>query len=728
VAKLSEIKAGKNRVVSGFWTPEATPIVGPAPFDVAFTSGLTLSNSDYTATGWGYSFTGLGLPHDATLRGHTVTLDITGIADEYAFYLASLNGDDITSATSGQVFILIWSGLNSNFDVMAGNTLVDTPTALGSMAYTSGQELAFGNDNAGNLSLYKDGVLQFSMVATTPMVDASVSFGVYIATGGPTVFVADIVQTPAFPVLAITQYTTSIPGPINYPADREGKIFEVEGVAPGGIVVESLRLKNGMWAEFDQNEALVPPLEPETPYLTQAAADAAYSPLVTHFYSQLTAPGVNDDSTTGASRGSKWQDTSVTPNEWYLCDDASVGAAVWGKVSLTVDELGSMALQNAGSGPTEYRNNSDTDSAISSQVSSSLSSQIPSYLLDNVSWVPQPSNSTYYLSSGTHRRVLFENNNPSDYGVANVLLPSSAGATTTFIAAVYSNWGTASTWKPFWIRLSNGADKFLINGKEVLSSGSPDYDIFLPTNDIYHIFNISGYWVINSMKLNDMGYHHVIDTAGIIVLGGNSLYEHSIHIQGGRYLVLHAGSGIRVPAPMSSILPNDRYTVYLDILDPNGVSLNTEAGGDTFYVNGRESGENEVWVPQGSKVELHTISSNYIVTNSRWNIVIPETPGAVVLQWAATTFSVDYHYLNRTTKFTNAAATTVYLDGSVYTPVEGNYLVITQYGTGTITFVPQNGVTLQNTYGHTKTAGQYAVVNLLCVTDGEWVLSGATAL
>lgn len=727
MSKLSDIKATKTRIVSGFWTPTSTPIVGPAPFYLAFTSGLVLSNSDYTATGWGYSFTGLGLPHDATLRGHTVTLDITGIADGEAFYIASLNGNDVISATSGHVFILIWNGLNSNFDVMAGN-MVDALTALGAMAYTSGQELAFGNDNAGNLSLYLDGVLAFSMVATTPMVDASVSFGVYIATGGPTSFVANIVQNPAFPVPAITQYTTSVPGPITYPANREGKIFEVEGVAPGGIVVEGFRLKNGMWAEFDQNEALVPPLEPETPYLTQAAADAAYSPLITHFYGQMAAPTFNDDDTIGAMVGSKWQDVSATPDEWYICSDPSTLLAQWEKTSLTVDELGSMALQNAGSGPTEYRNNSDTDSAISSQVSSALSSQLPAAILNDISWVTASSTTTYVLSPGTHRRVLFENDNPSDYGVANVLLPSSAGATTTFIAAVYSNWGTASTWKPFWIRLSNGADKFLINGKEVLSSGSPDYDIFLPTNDIYHIFNISGYWVINSMKLNDSGYHHVIDNAGIIVLGGSSLYEHSIHIQGGRYLVLQAGSGIRVPAPMSSIIPNDRYTVYLDILDPNGVSLKTEAGGSTFYVNGRESGRNEVWVPTGSKVEVHTIKSNYLVANDRWNIVIPERAGTSVMPYAGASFTMDFDYLSSTVRLSNAAAITAYLDGSVYTPRAGDYSVINQYGTGTVTFVPQNGVTLQNVYGHTKTAGQYAVVNLLCVTDGEWVLSGATAL
>jgi len=111
-------------------------------------------------------------------------------------------------------------------------------------------------------------------------------------------------------------------------------------------------------------------------YLTESAADLLYSPLQNHFYSQLAAPGVNDDSTIGASRGSKWQDISVTPNEWYLCEDPSVGAAVWGDISLTVDELGSMALQNAGSGPTEYRDNAAQDIAIGAEVTNQISSTL----------------------------------------------------------------------------------------------------------------------------------------------------------------------------------------------------------------------------------------------------------------------------------------------------------------------------------------------------------------
>lgn len=377
MGKLSDIKATKTRVVSGTWTPASTPIVGPAPFNPLYNTNTTLSNSNYTATGnpSGYVFTGLGLPHDATLRGHTVTLDITGIQDQEGLYIGSINGNDLLGATDSHLFLLVWNAGNGNFDVQGGNAIGDAPVVLGSMSYTNGQELAFGTswDGVdGYLALYKDGVLQFSMNPAVPMTDASVSFGVYLTTSTP--IQATIVQTPAFPVPAITQYTTSVPGPISYPPNRAGKIFEVEGVAPGGIVVEGFRLYNGNWAEFDQNLALVPPLEPEVPYLTEASADLLYSPLITNFYGQMTAPGPNDDSTIGAMIGSKWQDISVSPNEWYICSDASVGAAVWIQLSLTPDELGSMALQSAGSGPTEYRDNAAQDIAIATAISNIPSS------------------------------------------------------------------------------------------------------------------------------------------------------------------------------------------------------------------------------------------------------------------------------------------------------------------------------------------------------------------
>jgi hypothetical protein len=58
-------------------------------------------------------------------------------------------------------------------------------------------------------------------------------------------------------------------------------------------------------------------------------------------------PGVNDDSTAGFSKASFWIHATVSPVEVYACVDATAGAAIWVKTTLTIDELGSMALQNA---------------------------------------------------------------------------------------------------------------------------------------------------------------------------------------------------------------------------------------------------------------------------------------------------------------------------------------------------------------------------------------------
>ena len=63
------------------------------------------------------------------------------------------------------------------------------------------------------------------------------------------------------------------------------------------------------------------------------------------FKNNLTAtddPGVNDDSTAGYEPGSKWLNTSS--DEWFICSVAAVGAAVWEDLSLSADDLGSLAV------------------------------------------------------------------------------------------------------------------------------------------------------------------------------------------------------------------------------------------------------------------------------------------------------------------------------------------------------------------------------------------------
>lgn len=67
--------------------------------------------------------------------------------------------------------------------------------------------------------------------------------------------------------------------------------------------------------------------------------------LIKNNYTATVPPSASDDSGDGYSPGSIWYDSLNV--EAYLCVDATAGAAVWIKTTLTVDELGTAAFQSA---------------------------------------------------------------------------------------------------------------------------------------------------------------------------------------------------------------------------------------------------------------------------------------------------------------------------------------------------------------------------------------------
>jgi hypothetical protein len=67
---------------------------------------------------------------------------------------------------------------------------------------------------------------------------------------------------------------------------------------------------------------------------------------VQHNTTATTDPDVTDDSSAGYAIRSTWINTST--HEIFRCLDASVGAAVWVKTSLTLDELGGAATKDIG--------------------------------------------------------------------------------------------------------------------------------------------------------------------------------------------------------------------------------------------------------------------------------------------------------------------------------------------------------------------------------------------
>ena len=85
-----------------------------------------------------------------------------------------------------------------------------------------------------------------------------------------------------------------------------------------------------------------------------------------------TDPAANDDSTAGYEAGSRWLNNAVSPKRWWICTDASEGAAVWDVLSLSEDELGTAALVNTGSGAGEVPTNADIDTKYRSLILAGL--------------------------------------------------------------------------------------------------------------------------------------------------------------------------------------------------------------------------------------------------------------------------------------------------------------------------------------------------------------------
>jgi len=97
--------------------------------------------------------------------------------------------------------------------------------------------------------------------------------------------------------------------------------------------------------------------DPHPQYLTEVEGDVNYEPKRFDNLSATTDPTVTDDSSAGYEVLSKWLNT--TTGEIWLCTDNTIGAANWQLGTLTVDQLGSAALANLGTAPTEVPTNAD---------------------------------------------------------------------------------------------------------------------------------------------------------------------------------------------------------------------------------------------------------------------------------------------------------------------------------------------------------------------------------
>lgn len=124
------------------------------------------------------------------------------------------------------------------------------------------------------------------------------------------------------------------------------------------------------------------------------------------------------------------------------------------------------------------------------------------------------------------------------------------------------------------------------------------------------------------------------------------------------------------------------------------------------------------------------VNGNSIVSTSNGNInITPNGTGAVVINIPISTKTVQYTLvLNDNCKmieanFSGGNNIIIPTNAAQAFPI-GAQILISQYGTGQVTIVPDTGVTLRSSGGKTKTAAQYAVATLIKRGTDEWYLAG----
>ncbi len=106
--------------------------------------------------------------------------------------------------------------------------------------------------------------------------------------------------------------------------------------------VVQARNKAEQWAEEDEDVEVETGEFSAKHHAIKAAASASQLPQ--NNFMASTAPTATDDSSSGYSVGSRWVDLLI--DESYICVDATVGSAVWINSTLTIEELGSLAVLN----------------------------------------------------------------------------------------------------------------------------------------------------------------------------------------------------------------------------------------------------------------------------------------------------------------------------------------------------------------------------------------------
>jgi|GEM_PF-2593254 len=134
--------------------------------------------------------------------------------------------------------------------------------------------------------------------------------------------------------------------PPGTPTDGNAYIVAAGGIGDwAGHDSEIAFYLNGAWKYLSPLQGWLTSIQDEaiTVKWTGSAWEIAFAPYAKNNFSGGAAPTAGDDDAAGYSQNSLWVDGSISPHEIYRCIDATTGAAVWVKTSLTIDELGALA-------------------------------------------------------------------------------------------------------------------------------------------------------------------------------------------------------------------------------------------------------------------------------------------------------------------------------------------------------------------------------------------------
>jgi len=162
------------------------------------------------------------------------------------------------------------------------------------------------------------------------------------------------------------------------------------------------------------------------------------------------------------------------------------------------------------------------------------------------------------------------------------------------------------------------------------------------------------------------------------------------------------------------------------------------ASGDLYIVANSPTGD---WVGQAGKIAYFDAIWKFITPNEGISLWVADEDlfatynGANwLLDGVVTQSGSSYTLANSdnksTMRFTSATAVTITLPNNLQTGFSVN---IIQAGAGQITFTPASGATCRNRQSFTKSAGQYALCNLLIISNSsgtvaEYLLSGDGAV